>query len=439
MSKHSGFITRRVLAWASWDMGSSSFSAVVTTFVFSVYITNDKIFGPEANANLGWMTALSGIVVALVAPAIGQWTDRTGRVRTVLAISTFGVVAIMACLFFVKPSIHYVWLGLALIALGNLVIELGSVVYNSLVGEFSTEKTVGRVSGFGWGMGYLGSIILLVILLYGFIIPEKGLFGVTHEDAMHIRISMVVCAVWMLVFCLPLLLVAKNQQASTERQSPGLFGAYRELASSISHYWKTDRYVVWFLVSSALYRDGLAGVFAFGGVIAGRSFGFDDEEVLMFGIAANLVAGVATVIFGHLDDFLGSRRVIIFSLSAMCLLGLGVFFAASGGKIVFWSLGLGLCIFVGPTQAASRSYLARIAPLGEAGKIFGLYATTGRAVSFLAPWMYATSITLAATLTSQGKETTSIYGILGIVLVLLLGLLAFVPVKMQPRMDKADL
>lgn len=428
-----GFLNRKVMAWAAWDMGSSSFSAVITTFVFAVYITNPEIFGEAANANLGWMTSLSGIALALIAPAIGQWTDRTGRTRTVLIASTLGVVAIMACLFFVKPSIHYVWLGLSLVALGNFICEIGQVVYHSLVTEVSTPATVGRVSGFGWGLGYLGSIVLLLILLYGFIQPEVGLFGVTHEEAMHVRVSMLVCAVWMFLLCLPLLISSRNHEPNGE-ESPGIFGAYRDLASSIAHYWRHDRSVVWFLISSAIYRDGLAGVFAFGGVLAGTAFGFANDEVLLFGVAANLVAGVATVIFGQLDDRLGARRVIIMSLAAMCAFGFTVFFAGAGGKVIFWIFGLGLCIFVGPTQAASRSYLARIAPAGEYGKIFGLYATAGRAVSFLAPFMYATAITIAAHVSGKSNDDVALFGILGIILVLALGLASFIPVKEENRL-----
>ena len=206
-----GFLTKRVMAWAAWDVGSSSFDAVVVTFVFSVYLTKPEIFGPSANADLGWTTAVAGLLVALVAPAVGQWTDRTGKSRTVLAVSTVGVIAAMAALFFVEPGEGYLWLGLTLLALGNFIFETGTVVYNSMVNDIATPSTVGRVSGFGWGMGYLGSIVLLAVLLVCFINPDPGLFGVTHEDALHIRVSMVVCAAWMLVFTLPILVLSRNR------------------------------------------------------------------------------------------------------------------------------------------------------------------------------------------------------------------------------------
>jgi MFS transporter len=425
-----GFLTKRVMAWAAWDVGSSSFDAVVVTFVFSVYLTKPEIFGPSANADLGWTTAVAGLLVALVAPAVGQWTDRTGKSRTVLAVSTVGVIAAMAALFFVEPGEGYLWLGLTLLALGNFIFETGTVVYNSMVNDIATPSTVGRVSGFGWGMGYLGSIVLLAVLLVCFINPDPGLFGVTHEDALHIRVSMVVCAAWMLVFTLPILVLSRNR-APTGAPSRGVFGAYADLVRSVRRLWATDRSVVWFLVSSAVFRDGLAGIFAFGGVLAGVAFGFSESMVLAFGVAANLVAGLATVAFGQVDDRVGSRKVIVGSLVAMCSLGLVVFLGKPLGPATFWIFGLALCVFVGPVQAASRSYLARITPRGSEGEMFGLYATTGRAVSFLAPFMYSSAITLAHAVSGRPKDDVAIFGILGLVAVLLAGLLAFLPVKAQ--------
>ena len=436
-----GFLNRNVWTWAIWDWGSAAFNAVVTTFVFSTYLTNPELFGPDANALLGWALAAAGILVALTAPAIGQWTDRSGRRNTSLTIATLGVVVIMALLFFVKPDGGgtHMWLGLILLSLGNIIFETGSVVYNSMVTDVSSPQTVGRVSGFGWGMGYVGGIVLLAILYVGFIAPDEGWFGVTSQDGQNVRISMIVAAIWFLVSALPLMIRGKDREpAGTQTQ--GIIEAYRQVIRSLVRFWRTDRSVVWFLISSAIYRDGLAGVFSFGGVLAAAAFGFEAGEVLIFGIAANIVAGVATIVFGRMDDKRGSRAVIVLSLTLMIIAGLVVFFFHAGinlgpiqldSKTMFWVFGLILCIFVGPTQSASRTYLARIAPPREEGELFGLYATTGRAVSFLAPFMYATAITVAAKAMDEPKTEVAYYGILGILIVLIIGLLAFLPVRGQ--------
>jgi len=183
--------------------------------------------------------------------------------------------------------------------------------------------------------------------------------------------------------------------------------------------FRNARQTLWFLLASAVYRDGLAGVFAFGAILAAVAFGFSDSGVIIFGIAANLVAGVSTISAGWFDDRFGARRVIIFSLTGLSIAGLLVFFLASFGPIVFWVFGLALTGFVGPIQAASRSLLARLAPAGRVGQIFGLYATTGRAVSFLSPAAWAGFIALAAYF---GLANPTLWGVLGIILIVLFGL-----------------
>jgi UMF1 family MFS transporter len=203
--------------------------------------------------------------------------------------------------------------------------------------------------------------------------------------------------------------------------------SYQLVWRSIRGLWATSRHTVYFLLASALFRDGLAGVFAFGAVLAAGTFGLDAGEVIIFGAAANIVAGLATMAFGALDDRIGPKKVILVCLGALTTLGLLVFVLHDGGKTTFWVLGLLLTVFVGPAQAASRSFLARLIPQGKSGEIFGLYATTGRVVSFLSPLAFGAFIALGALLT--GQENTQYWGILGIVLILAAGFVVMLPVK----------
>lgn len=186
---------------------------------------------------------------------------------------------------------------------------------------------------------------------------------------------------------------------------------------------RTDRHTVFFLLASAVFRDGLAAVFTFGGIIAAGTFGFPLQQVIIFAIAGNVVAALGAMLGGLLDDKIGPKRVIIGSLIGLLIAGMGVFLSpdASG----FWLFGLMLCLFVGPAQSSSRAFLARLAPQGQEGELFGLYATTGRAVSFLAPALFAAAIALAAPHVAEAQR----YGILGILVVLLLGLLLLIPVR----------
>ena len=428
-----------VYAWGLWDWGSAAFNAVITTFVFSVYITSDD-FGPNADTNLGWALAGAGLLVALFAPITGQRADRSGRRGFWLAVNTMLVVAVSAALFLVQPSEEYLWLGLVLLASGNIFFEFASVNYNAMLNEISTPTTIGRVSGLGWGLGYIGGIVLLLAVYFGLISPDVGIFGITGENGMDVRVTMLVCAVWTLVFSLPVLVTLRDDKAQRTPRGPrvGIVDSYRHLIAMVADLWRTDRNTVRFLLASAVFRDGLAGVFTFGGVLAAGTFGFSAGGVIIFGVAANVVAGLATIGFGVLDDRIGPKRVIVFSLVCMLGAGLAVFALNAGGSTVFWTFGLLLAVFVGPAQSASRTFLARLIPEGHEGQVFGLYATTGRAVSFLAPAAWSISIAIGAAVTGVAdKDDAQYWGILGVLLVLLVGLLLLLPVRSGVREDSA--
>ncbi|MEE6281490.1 MFS transporter [Georgenia sunbinii] len=426
-----------VYAWGLWDWGSAAFNAVITTFVFTVYITSDS-FGPGAAQKLGWALAGAGALIALIAPVTGLRSDRSGRRTFWLGFHTMVVVVLSGALFFVAPDPSYLWLGLILLAGGNVFFEFASVNYYAMLNQLSTPSTVGRVSGLGWGLGYIGGIVLLLMVYFGLINPDVGIFGITGEDGMDVRVTMLICAVWTLIFSIPVLRAVPDDKAGRTKQPRlGIIGSYKLLFRSIADVWRQDHNTVFFLGASAIFRDGLAGVFTFGGVIAASVFGFSAGQVVIFGVVANLVAGVATIAFGALDDLLGPKRVIVGSLIAMILAGLGVFFFHEKGASVFWALGLLLCVFVGPAQSASRTFLARLIPEGKEGELFGLYATTGRAVSFLAPAMFSVAIGVGMAVTGLDDDGAEYWGILGILLILLLGLLLLLPVRSTVREDSA--
>lgn len=421
---------RTIFAWSLWDWGSAAFNAVVTTFVFSVYITSAS-FGPDEDvltSRLGVALFVAGVIVFLFAPIIGRLTDQAGRRRLWLIINTNVVVACTALLVFVAPAEQFFLLGLVLLAIGNVGFEFASVNYNATLKQISHSGNVGKISGFGWGMGYIGGIVLLAILLVGFIFPDVGWFGVTAEDGWNVRIAMLVSAAWFGLFAIPTYFSIDEVPAAPGARKPSIIDAYRDLFASIADLWRNARHTLHFLIASAVFRDGLAGVFTFGGVIAARSFGFDSTTVIIFAIAANVVAGAATIVLGALEDRVGAKRIMVTSLILMVVFGLLVFILAPRGTWIFWVFGLALCVFVGPVQSASRAFLARLIPPGREGEIFGLYATTGRAVSFLAPGAFAVTVAIGG---------STIFGILGVVAVLLLGLLLLAFVRV-PQLTPSD-
>jgi MFS transporter, UMF1 family len=436
-----------VRAWALWDWGSAAFNAVVTTFVFSTYLASGLFVDPAilaaagddsrnpalvaakaGNATLiGTALTIAGVLIALLAPILGQRSDGSGRRKLWLGVNTGLVVLTMLAMFFVAPVPGYLVFGAALLAVGNIFFEFAGVNYNAMLVQVSTPKTIGRVSGFGWGMGYVGGIVLLIILLVLFIQSfgnpnGNGLLTVpsgADGGALDVRFAIVVSAVWFAIFALPVLLRVPEIPPRARENRVSIAASYRQLWNTIRALGKKSPQVLMFLLASAVFRDGLAAVFTFGAIIAAQVFGFSATEVIYFAVAANIVAGIGTFVGGWLDDRVGAKNVIIWSLAGLVIAGSAVLFigTAQGG---FWIAGLFLCLFVGPVQSSSRSFLARITPHGREGEIFGLYATTGRAVSFLAPGLFSLFV---------GATGDTRFGIIGITLVLLAGLLLMLPVK----------
>lgn len=408
----------KVFSWGMWDWGTQPFQTVITTFVFSVYLTSSAFGETESTSlALSLATGIAGLFIALLAPVLGQGSDRSGKRMSNLRRQTWLLAGLSASLWFVKPDPAFLVLGLVLLGLGNVVAEIANVNYYSAIDQVSMPQSVGKVSGLGWGMGYIGGIAILLLIV--------ALRGVDF-DADDVRFAMLLCGAWTAVFTIPLFLALKDKPRSTKVQRRNPVQAYRALFTSLVRIYRSSPNTIRFLFASALFRDGLAGVFTFGAVLAAGTFGFSFGDIIIFGIVANVSAGVSTMIFGLIDDRIGPKKVIMISLVALVLLGSAIFFLHDGGKPVFWVCGLAMTLFVGPAQSASRSFLARIIPAGKAGEVFGLYATTGRAVSFLAPLAFGGAILLGKRFVDGDAQY---FGILGIVLVLLVGLVAMFRVK----------
>jgi MFS transporter, UMF1 family len=425
---------RAVVSWAMWDWGSSAYSTIVVSFVFAPYLTN-TVGGPDAALGLSgatWLgisTAAAGVLIAVLAPVTGQRADEGGRRRASLALFTALVIASTLGLFFVKDAPAYLWLGLVLMAAGSVFMEFAYVSYNAMLHQISTPANIGRISGFGWGSGYLGGIVVLLGAYLLFISPEVGLFGVTDAEGLRYRVLAIVVAVWFGIFAIPVLLTVPEVPAS--RATPlSYLDSYKKLIRDVRILFRTDRHVVWFLLASAIYRDGLAAVFSFGAVLAVSVYGLSASGVVIFGVAANVVAAVGAFVGGLVEDRIGPKTIILVSLGGLVVSATVLLFAS--GSTMFWIFGLALCLWVGPAQASSRSFLAQLARPGQEGQLFGLYATTGRAVSFLAPGLFALF---------SGAFASDRMGIVGIAVVLLGGgvCMAFVRAPDRRATETVDL
>jgi MFS transporter, UMF1 family len=422
-----------VTAWGLWDWAFSAFNAVATTFVFNTYLSGSAFGDPARESEwLGLFTAAAGVVIAVVAPVAGQRTDASGHRKRWLGINSAVVALCLLGTVFVRDEPAYLWPGLACLAVGTVFYELASVFYNSLLPLVSTPKTVGKVSAFGWSMGYFGGIVLLVVILVLFVQGgthgTAGLLHVTKAGGRYVRLAMLTATVWAAAFAVPVFFKVKVPPPAAElaAERTGFLASYGVLFRNIRDLWRVSRTTIWFLLASAVFRDGLTGVFTFGGVIGHVAFGLSTTRVLYFGIAANVIAGLATVSAGRLDDRIGPKPVIVASLAAMSACGIALFAFRAQGAAAFWVFGLVLCAFVGPAQSASRTFLARIIPPGREGEVFGLYSTTGRAAIWISPALYSLAIAASP---ATGTAARTSWGILGITAVLLAGLALLLPVR----------
>ena len=424
----------RVVAWALWDTGSTGLNAIVATFVFSVYLTSSVGVGISGGTTpaswLGRAGAMAGLTVALLAPAVGVWVESPHRRRVALSVLTGLAVTLTCAMFFIRDRPSYLWAGLVLLGATAACGDLASVPYNAMLRQLSTPQTVGRISGLGWASGYVGSVLLLLVVYTGFISGSgsgpnatRGLLRVPVENGLYVREAMLVAAAWLAVLALPLLSVVHRLPDSGEVSQPtSMFGGYRKLWTEVSAQWRRDRNLVYFLFASALFRDGLAAIFAFGAVLGVNAYGISQADVLIFGVAASVVAAVGAVLGGFVDHRIGSKPVIVGSLVAIVVLTLTLMVLS--GSLAFWVCGLLLCLFIGPSQSSARALLLQMAKHGSEGVAFGLYTMTGRAVAFVAPWLFSVFVDVFGAVRA---------GLGGILLVLTAGLLGMLVVRVPVR------
>lgn len=380
-----GVPTRALVAWAFYDWANSAFAAIISTFVFAAYFTR-QVAANETVGTSQWGTTIgaAGLVVAVAGPILGAVADQSGRRKPWIAAFTLLAVIATGLLWFVQPTPSYVLLGLLLVGLGTVASEFANIFYNAMLPGLARPERTGRWSGWGWGLGYVGGLTCLSVALVAFINAEQPWLNLERDAAEHVRATFVLVAVWYLLFSLPLFVVTPDTPRLGKSFPRATVDGFRQLRHSVRHV-RQYSHIVRFLIARMAFIDGLATLFAFGGVYAAGTFDMSEREVLVFGIGLNLTAGIGAIVFAWIDDWVGSKSTIMWSLT--CLILLGTLALLVQTPMWFWIVGLLLGVFVGPAQAASRSYLARTAPESLRNEMFGLFALSGKATAFLGPML----------------------------------------------------
>jgi UMF1 family MFS transporter len=403
-----------VISWIFFDWAAQPYFTLITTFVFAPYFATHVAADPASGQALwGFATAAAGLMIALMSPVLGAIADASGRRKPWIA--AFGALLVIgSCLmWFGKPGDPSVIPALLLAyAIATIGVEFATVFNNAMMPSLVPPNQIGRLSGTGWATGYVGGIISLIIVLgflaanpetgrtlFGFV-PLFGLDPVTHQGD---RITGPLTGIWFVIFVAPMFLYTPDYPAKL-----GVRDALREglieLKQTLGELPKRKSMAA-FLLANMIYTDGLVSLFAFGGIYAAGTFGWETIQIGTFGILLAIAGTFGAWLGGKLDDSLGPKRVIagslmilLFAIVAILLVDKdSIFFVtvappAPGGALfsgaaerAYLVLGCLIGAAGGPLQAASRTLLIRMAPKDRIAQYFGLFALTGKVTSFIGP------------------------------------------------------
>ncbi len=415
-----------ILGWVLFDFATQPVFTLITTFIFAPFFAAQLAATPvEGQALWGFATGAAGLVIALLSPVLGAVADAAGRRKPWIA--TFSVLVLLGCfaLWFAVPGAEYaVPLAMVAFAVATIGAEFAGVFTNAMMPTLVPPGKLGRLSGTGWAMGYVGGLISLALILAFFVAsPETGTtlaglapaFGLDATSFAGDRAAGPFSALWYLVFVLPLFLFtpdAPRLEPVAAAVKTGISNLKRTILSVTSH-----GNVFLYLIAHMIYADGLVGLFAFGGIYATGIFGWSTTEIGAFGILLTITGALGAFIGGRLDDRLGPKTVVLGALAGLILASAGVlsttadsilFGVAVGPPVAgdglfaaraeqFYLLcGVLIGAVAGPLQAASRTLLVRVSPAENITQFFGLYALAGKVTSFLCPVLVGAVTALAA-------------------------------------------
>ena len=376
---------KKIFNFALYDFANSAFTTIIITFIFATYFAKQIAPTPVLGQSYwGWTIGITGFLVAIIGPIVGSFADKKNRI--VFFIRCFSLLCILftSLLWFSKPSQSYLLYTLVIVGIANLFYELSLIFYNSLLKDISTDKNLGKSSGFAFALGYIGGIAILLITIKLFIDNDSLPFGLVKEESQNIRAVALLVSIWFLVFATPFLFFVIKETK-------------KKITKNISSNFKDLKKLVWkgkfnvlgkFLIARMLYADGLNAIIVMGGIFAVGVFNLEIKELLKLSILMNITAFIGALIGGIINDRYGSKIVIIFSLVGLIFSSIAILFVYSKSTFFFLAAINGL--FIGPVQSASRVVITSLLNKDSQGKGFGLFATSGKLTSFLGPLLVST-------------------------------------------------
>ena len=382
---------KKIFNFALYDFANSAFTTIIITFIFATYFAKEIAPNPILGQSYwGWTIGITGFLVAIIGPIIGSFADKKNRIIFFIRFFSLLCIFFTGLLWFAKPDQSYLLYTLIIVGIANLFYELSLIFYNSLLKDITTNKNLGKSSGFGFALGYIGGIVILIISIKLFIDTNNLPFGLTKEDSQNVRAIALLVSIWFLLFSMPFLFfIIKDNKKKIKTISSSNF---RDLKNLI---WKGKISILGkFLIARMLYADGLNAIIVMGGIFAVGVFNLEIKELLKLSVLMNITAFVGAFLGGIANDKYGSKIVIIFSLIGLIISSLTILFTFS--VVTFFFLAAINGLFIGPIQSASRVVITSMLSKNNQGKGFGLFATSGKLTSFLGPLLVSTVTFLTA-------------------------------------------
>ncbi len=399
---------RDVWAWAMYDFANSGYTTVVITALFNAYFVAVVAEG-RPWATLAWTAALalSYLAILVSAPIVGAYADLRAAKKRLLALSTAGCVLFTALLYFAQPGA--LWLAVACLVLSNFFFGTGENLIAAFLPELARGRGMGRVSGWGWGLGYLGGLFSLGLCLAWIAWGE----GQGLEAARTVPVAMLITAAVFALASLPTLLLLPER--TLPRAAPGRArDAWQAVARTLR---ETARFpdLFRFLAASVCYQAGVNVVIALAAIYATQAMGFGMQETLLLILAVNVAAAAGAFLFGHVQDRLGPVRAIVLVLVGWLVTAALATAAQSPGP--FWAAAhlAGLCL--GASQSGGRALVGLLSPPSRRAEFFGFWGLAMKLSAILGPMSYGLVNWASGGNHRLALAATSLFFLLGLVLI----------------------
>lgn len=360
---------KHLISWTLFDFANSSYSAVIVAVVFPVYYATVIVGNDAGLGDLWWGRAisLSMAIVALTSPFLGGIADFGGLRKKFLFLYTAISVAAIAGLSCLNEGM--VIEGFLLVVIANLGMEGGLVFYNSFLPRIAPPEYTGRVSAWGYMVGYAGSLIALLIALP---LVKAGDF----------RIVWVMVALFFALFSLPAFLFLPGDKRTDGSWTHAGAKGVRYTMETLREIWR-GKEARKFLISFLLYEDGVNTVIVFSSIFAATTLGFQAQELIVLYLLVQLTALLGSLVMAKPIDLWGPKKVVYLSLLLWTLVATLAFFVQT--KSQFWGVALCAGLGLGTVQAASRALYTQFIPRGKEAEYFGVYSLVGKSSAILGP------------------------------------------------------